>query len=162
MSAETEFYSGCQWLARWGHAPWITWPFLAGCLTVSVSTWFSSRCYPFLPCLCRIHLAAKKKTRIVPGNFYELHALTGDTYEARVALPLPSLSFWLTLPLLSCLATSSVHEWTIFDISVGTRTVIGQLSRPYFTLYGQWSQRFCFVNSWQKNIVKLLTMYVSC
>ena len=86
----------------------------------------------------------KKKTRIVQGNFYELHALTGDTYEARVALPLPSLSFWLTLPLLSCLATSTVHEWTIFHISVGTRTVIGQLSRPYFTLYGQWSQRFCF------------------
>ena len=101
----------------------------------------------------------KKKTRIVQGNFYELHALTGDTYEARVALPFPSLSFWLTLPLLSCLATSSVHQWTIFYISVGTRTVIGQLSRPYFTLYGQWSRRFCFVNSWQKNIVKL---FVSC
>lgn len=109
MSAEKELYSGCQWLARWGHAPWITWPFLAGCLAVSVSTWFSSRCYPFLLCLCRIHLAAKKE-RIVQGNFYDLHALTGDTYEARVAPPLPSLSSWLTLPLLSCLATSSVQR----------------------------------------------------
>ena len=108
MSAGTELYSACQWLARWCHVPWITWPFLADCLTVSVSTWFSSRCYSLLLCLCMVHLAAKKKE-------------------------------YFRVIFMAC-------DWPVKQA-------------VFHCMDWMWSQRFCFVISWKKNIAKI---YVWC